>query len=270
MILKKTISLSFDDGREDLYRNAFPIMKKYDLVSSAHVVTGFIDGTFKPTHWHSCDGAITIEQLYEMKNLGHEISSHGDRHISEIDDFNASVDKLMAMNLAPRGVGFAVPGSKTNGVNFPGFVDHLKNHRHQYIRMGAKKRKNHNAFTQRAIRKATYILDTHLGIFWGSYLLNKNNVIDLGQRVPVHSLPSLAVHIHDNPRKWMYFIERMPDNTWLIIMLHGILGVNEPHYGKDIWCWSTENFESLCGYLSKRQEEGKLAVKTISNQLDCL
>jgi len=265
---KKVISLSFDDGREDLYRNAFPIMQKYGLVSTAHVTTGFIDGTFKPLTWRSCTGAATVEQLLKMKSCGHEISSHGDRHITDIDDFDISVRKLVAMNLAESDVGFAVPHSNTRGAGFGDFVNHLKSHERIYVRGG--ERKSTLSFFDRAFIKLATILDKRLGSNWCFRMLNWDKAMDLDKEVPRYLLPSVLVHSYDEPRKLIGFIESLPDNVWLIIMLHSILNLDEPHYGADLWCWSTDKFEKFCEYLFRRQSEGCLSVKTIAQQLECI
>ena len=40
--MSKTVVLSFDDGREDTYTNAWPILKQYGLRGTINVVTDFI------------------------------------------------------------------------------------------------------------------------------------------------------------------------------------------------------------------------------------
>lgn len=44
----RAVALTFDDGYEDVYRNAFPILKKYNLPATVFVSTGFIDGDRLP------------------------------------------------------------------------------------------------------------------------------------------------------------------------------------------------------------------------------
>jgi peptidoglycan/xylan/chitin deacetylase (PgdA/CDA1 family) len=245
-------------------------MKKYGLVSTCHVITGFIDGTWKPPEWATCNGSVTIEQLLQMKNCGHEISSHGDRHISEIDDFNKSIAKLGSMNLSGSDAGFAIPGSNTSGDHFAEFTNHLKKHNHHYIRGGW-----HKKIQASIVTYANHILYRFLGFQFCYQQVNKWNVINLDREIPRYLLPSLVIFCRDKPQKLIRFIENLQNknkyknkNVWLIIMLHGILDTNEPHYGKDLWCWSTEKFDILCAYLSKHQQKGALTVKTIASQFE--
>jgi len=39
---EKPVILSFDDGYEDNYTNAYPILKKYNLKATIFIVTGFV------------------------------------------------------------------------------------------------------------------------------------------------------------------------------------------------------------------------------------
>jgi len=57
---KKTIVLTFDDGYEDIYTEAFPIAKKYNVILNAMIIT---DSIGKPDY-------MTWDQLKEMKKSG--------------------------------------------------------------------------------------------------------------------------------------------------------------------------------------------------------
>jgi peptidoglycan/xylan/chitin deacetylase (PgdA/CDA1 family) len=65
------VVLTFDDGYEDNYTVAFPILKKYGWTGTFFVVTSTI-GT---------RGHMTASQLAEMSHAGMAIESHGQHHI---------------------------------------------------------------------------------------------------------------------------------------------------------------------------------------------
>lgn len=63
--------LTFDDGYEDNYTVAFPILKKYGWTGTFFVVTSTVDTR----------GHMTPAQLAEMSRAGMAIESHGQHHI---------------------------------------------------------------------------------------------------------------------------------------------------------------------------------------------
>ncbi len=67
----KPVWLTFDDGWEDFYLNAFPLFKKYNMKASYYVITDLI-GT---------PGYVKLDQLKEMKESGLiDIQSHTVTH----------------------------------------------------------------------------------------------------------------------------------------------------------------------------------------------
>ncbi len=66
------ILLTFDDGYEDAYTNAYPILQKYGFTGTFFIVTGFIDEGRK--------GYLTWDQVKEMSNEGMSIQSHSRDH----------------------------------------------------------------------------------------------------------------------------------------------------------------------------------------------
>lgn len=109
----KRIILTFDDGRGDNYLNAFPIMKKYGLVGTVFITTGYIDGSYVNSEWKSAGTSMDLPQLMEMRDYGFEMALHGDRHTTETDDFDVSLKKIREWGLFGKdeSVGFSIPNS---------------------------------------------------------------------------------------------------------------------------------------------------------------
>ena len=106
------VIFSFDDGRADSI-NASRILAKHSLVGTFHITTGFVDGSFQTNTFGVGREPLTIEQLIELKKEGMEISSHGDNHIMETEDFNNSFKKLKNWGLIKNDkVGFSIPNSR--------------------------------------------------------------------------------------------------------------------------------------------------------------
>ena len=64
---RKSVLITFDDGYEDNYTNAFSILKKYNFKATIFVITGFVD---KDKQF------LSSNQLKEMQNNGIDIESH--------------------------------------------------------------------------------------------------------------------------------------------------------------------------------------------------
>lgn len=66
----RPVAITFDDGDEDVYQNAFPIMKELGFVATFYIVVGAVDT------YH----IVTTDQLKEMIDAGWEIGSHSMTH----------------------------------------------------------------------------------------------------------------------------------------------------------------------------------------------
>ena len=64
------VILTFDDGNEDNYTNAFPIMKQYGFTGVLYIVGTYID---QPNY-------LTTDQIKEMAAAGWEVGSHTMTH----------------------------------------------------------------------------------------------------------------------------------------------------------------------------------------------
>jgi len=67
----KPIILSFDDGDNSVYENAFPLMQKYGFTGAFYLVANYLN----------TDGFVTTAQVQEMAAAGWEIGSHSVSHL---------------------------------------------------------------------------------------------------------------------------------------------------------------------------------------------
>lgn len=69
---KKVIWLTFDDGNEDFYTIAYPILKKYKVKATNNIITGFVK--------KGNAGNLTVKQMKEMMAHGMSFQSHTVNH----------------------------------------------------------------------------------------------------------------------------------------------------------------------------------------------
>lgn len=63
----KPVLLSFDDGRESMYTNIYPLLKKYNYPAVFAIILSYMDTTMPPA---DINKMVTWNQLREMKNSG--------------------------------------------------------------------------------------------------------------------------------------------------------------------------------------------------------
>jgi len=77
----KRVALTFDDGYESIYLNAFPILNQYGFTGTLFLITGYIG---KKNSWEAGFGHkfmhLSWEQIQEMKNSGFQFGSHTVNH----------------------------------------------------------------------------------------------------------------------------------------------------------------------------------------------
>lgn len=69
---KKVVWLTFDDGNEDFYTIAYPILKKYKAKATNNIITGFVK--------KGNAGNLTVKQMKEMMTHGMSFQSHTVNH----------------------------------------------------------------------------------------------------------------------------------------------------------------------------------------------
>lgn len=81
----RPVILTFDDGNEDIYTTAFPIMQKY----------GFFGVLYLPYYYIGVPGYMTVDQIKEMTAAGWEVGSHSLRHadlaVLDLDQLRAEI-----------------------------------------------------------------------------------------------------------------------------------------------------------------------------------
>ena len=82
---EKPLLITFDDGYQDNYDNAYPILKKYNMKATIFVVTGFL-GKYK--------NYLTWEEARELEDNGISIESHTVNHksMTELSDEQLRVE----------------------------------------------------------------------------------------------------------------------------------------------------------------------------------
>ncbi len=74
-----TICITFDDGFEDFYRNAFPVLQRYGMTATVFIVSGFIG---KKSTWDTLSPNLHLNksQIRVLHRNGIEIGSHTVTH----------------------------------------------------------------------------------------------------------------------------------------------------------------------------------------------
>ncbi len=106
----KPIIITFDDGYDNLYKNAYPILKKYNVTATIFLISGSIDK----------DGYLNTQQIKEMNDLisfqSHTVSHPDLKKISlERLDFEAKKSKETIKLLVKNEViAYCYPSGKYN------------------------------------------------------------------------------------------------------------------------------------------------------------
>lgn len=240
------ICLSFDDGRIDSFYAAYKILTNAKLNASFHIATGFIDGTYISNDFGNDRKPLSKEHLLEMHDNNMDISSHGDKHVMEADDFLISIKKLSLWGIKKTKYGFSIPNSKYSSNELKLFLD--KNEKDiLYIRGG----RNPSCYSFK--NKVNYVFYKLFHIYHCYKKFNEPNLLD---SIDKNLLFSLVVKKHTKVSDLIRFINDYKEtNKTLIIMFHSI--VDNP---ADDWEWEKDSFKKLCSFLA----DNKNIIETLS------
>ncbi len=82
----RPIILTFDDGNEDNYTNAFPIMRKYGFTGVLYIVVDYVN---TPNY-------LTADQIKEMAAAGWEVGSHTKTHPNLMNSNNVRYEVVQS------------------------------------------------------------------------------------------------------------------------------------------------------------------------------
>jgi peptidoglycan/xylan/chitin deacetylase (PgdA/CDA1 family) len=73
-ITRGVISIAFDDGCDNVFRNGLPVMEQHGVHATFYVISDAVGQTLEGTSY------MTANQLLTLQNNGHEIGSHSKSH----------------------------------------------------------------------------------------------------------------------------------------------------------------------------------------------
>lgn len=243
------IVLSFDDGRTDTFSNAFPILKKYNLTASVHITTGFIDGSFETDEFGVGMKPLTILELNQMKEYGIDISSHGDRHMMESNDYFASKNKIEKW-IGINKIGFSVPNSSAEKAEIDKFLMATK-FDPLYIRVGRDKK------SRSFINKVRYVF---YKMFHFQSAFNSFNKCNLISDVDRYYIKSCVVKKHTKAKNIIQFIKKYQNNEYLLVLMLHSISVKPSNQ----WEWELNQFDELCNELCKMQNAGLITISNLA------
>ncbi len=120
---EKYIILTFDDGYEDNYTLAFPVLKKYGFKAVIFLVSDLEYNIWDMPSGEPKVKLLTLEQCLEMKEYGIEFGSHGRYHrdltglsVREIEDEVFNSKSILEERLGSEILSFCYPYGKVNNV----------------------------------------------------------------------------------------------------------------------------------------------------------
>lgn len=116
-INEKIIIITFDDGFKEVYKNAIPILKKYNYKATFFITTDFIADENKSNY-------MNWEEVRDLNSLGYDIGLHSHKHtiLSGLSEEELKEDIYKSQKLFYENMGFkpnlySIPYGKKNSFN---------------------------------------------------------------------------------------------------------------------------------------------------------
>lgn len=235
------VFITFDDGRKDNYEKAYLLLNKLGLKATFFVTTGFIDGSFETDDFGKGRLPLSLKELAEMKASGMEIGCHGDRHVTDVNDFDVAFGKLAAWGLIGERCSFSLPKSIEGKATFSAFMSRCSP-KLSNVRGGR------DCSCYSFLRKVAFLSLRVKQTFPAYSYFNNPNILHSGDRRCPY--PSIVVRKEDKASLLCRFLNDLPSDGEVILMFHSI--VDEP---TSTWEWSTSNFADLCAFLNENKSK---------------
>lgn len=92
----RAVVLTFDDGYENFYEYAWPVLQEYGFPAMVYLLSGLLG---QPSSWFEADGRATPplmsrERVLQLRDLGVDFGSHGVSHVklAEVDAGKVEVE----------------------------------------------------------------------------------------------------------------------------------------------------------------------------------
>ena len=178
-----------------------------------------------------------------------EIGCHGDKHITEIHDFDIAFQKLQNWGLIGEQCSFSLPNSLIDKKTFLDFSEQCSS-RITSIRGGRDK--GCYSFFKKVAFATLRLVETYPAY---SYFNKPSIIRGANRRCP---LPSPVIRKEDKLSLLCRFLSSTPKDSSIVLMFHSI--VENP---TSTWEWSLSNFRGLCDFLN--ENKAKIQTDLFSN-----